>query len=52
MLQTPQDFARVEIASTPYRVGNVATVEDGVAEDLSYARLNGQDTVVIDIRRQ
>jgi HAE1 family hydrophobic/amphiphilic exporter-1 len=52
MLQTPQDIARVQITGTPYRVSDVATVEDGVAEDTSYARLNGKDTVVIDIRRQ
>jgi hydrophobic/amphiphilic exporter-1 (mainly G- bacteria), HAE1 family len=52
MLQTPQDIERVQITGTPYRVSDVATVEDGVAEDTSYARFNGQDTVVIDIRRQ
>ncbi len=52
MLQQPADIARVQITGTPYRVSDVATVEDGVAEDTSYARLNGKDTVVIDIRRQ
>jgi hydrophobic/amphiphilic exporter-1 (mainly G- bacteria), HAE1 family len=52
MLQQPEDIARVQITGTPYRVSDVATVEDGVAEDTNYARLNGKDTVVIDIRRQ
>src|SRR6266540_1441098 len=52
MLQQPADIARVQITGTPYRVSDVASVEDGVAEDTSYARLNGKDTVVIDIRRQ
>jgi HAE1 family hydrophobic/amphiphilic exporter-1 len=52
MLQSPDDIARVQITGTPYRVGDLAAVEDGVAEDTSYARLNGKDTVVIDIRRQ
>jgi len=52
MLQQPEDIARVQITGTPYRVSDLATVEDGVAEDTSYARFNGKDTVVIDIRRQ
>ncbi len=52
MLQTPQDITRVQITGTPYRIGDVATVEDGVAEIESYARLNGKDAVTIDIRKQ
>jgi hydrophobic/amphiphilic exporter-1 (mainly G- bacteria), HAE1 family len=52
MLQRPSDIGRVQITGTPYRISDIAAVEDGVAEDTSYARLNGRDTVVIDIRRQ
>ncbi|HMA36509.1 MAG TPA: efflux RND transporter permease subunit, partial [Chloroflexia bacterium] len=52
MLATPADIGQVQITGTPYRVGDVATVEDGVAETSGYARLNGQDAVVVDVRRQ
>ena len=45
MLQTPEDIARIQITGTPYRVGDVATIEDGVAEDrqLRPARRQGRD---------
>lgn len=33
-------------------VGNVATVQDGVAEPTSIARLNGQDAVLLSVRKQ
>src|SRR5215213_9746314 len=43
MLQTPQDIARVQITGTPYRVGDVATIEDGVADVEGYSRLDGRE---------
>jgi hydrophobic/amphiphilic exporter-1 (mainly G- bacteria), HAE1 family len=52
MLQTPEDILRVQITGTPYRIGDVAAVEDGVAEVESYARLDGEDAVTISIRKQ
>jgi HAE1 family hydrophobic/amphiphilic exporter-1 len=52
MLQTPQDIARVQITGTPYRISDVATVEDGVAEVNSYARLDGKEAITISIRKQ
>ena len=52
MIQTPEDIARIQITGTPYRVGDVATVEDGVAEINSYARLDGKDAITISIRKQ
>ncbi|NOK63650.1 MAG: hypothetical protein GFH27_549297n8 [Chloroflexi bacterium AL-W] len=52
LLQTPEDIAFVQITNTPYRVGDLATIEDGVAEVDSYSRLNGQDAITIDIRKQ
>ena len=48
----PQDIARVQITGTPYRVGDVATIEDGVAEVNGYARLDGKDAIAISIRKQ
>ena len=32
MIQKPADIARIQITGTPYRIGDVATIEDGVAE--------------------
>ncbi len=52
MLQTPQDIARIQLTGTPYRIGDVATIEDGVAEESSYARLDGKDAITIAIRKQ
>src|SRR6266545_355755 len=52
MLQTPQDIARIQITGTPYRVGDVATIEDGVAEVDGYSRLDGRDSISVSIQRQ
>jgi len=52
MLRTPEDIARIQITGTSYRIGDVAVIEDGVAEKNSYSRLNGVDAIIIDIRKQ
>ncbi|MFO7167784.1 MAG: efflux RND transporter permease subunit [Chloroflexota bacterium] len=52
LLQTPEDIANIQITGTNYRIGDVATVEDGVAERNSYTRLDGQDAIIVDIRKQ
>ncbi len=52
MLQTPDDIANIQITGTPYRISDVAVIEDGVAEKSSYSRLGGSDSIVIDIRKQ
>jgi HAE1 family hydrophobic/amphiphilic exporter-1 len=51
-IQEPQDIAEVGIPGTEYVIGDVATVEDGVAEVDSYSRLNGAEAVSLDIRKQ
>jgi hydrophobic/amphiphilic exporter-1 (mainly G- bacteria), HAE1 family len=52
MIQTPQDIARIQITGTPFRVGDIATIQDGVAEVDSYARLDGKDAIALAIRKQ
>ncbi|HEX5692896.1 MAG TPA: efflux RND transporter permease subunit, partial [Roseiflexaceae bacterium] len=52
MIQKPADIARIQITGTPYRIGDVATIEDGVAEIDSYARLDGKDAIALSIRKQ
>ncbi|MEM8530640.1 MAG: efflux RND transporter permease subunit [Chloroflexota bacterium] len=51
-LKSPEDIERVQIINTPYRVGDLATIETGIAEIESYARLNGGDTITLDIVKQ
>lgn len=52
MLQTIDDIARVQVTGTPYTIGDVATIEDGVADAVSYARLDGKDAISIAVRKQ
>jgi HAE1 family hydrophobic/amphiphilic exporter-1 len=51
-LQTPADIARVPITGTAYSVGDVASVADGVADAESLSRLDGQDSIILDVRKQ
>ncbi|MDZ4801770.1 MAG: efflux RND transporter permease subunit [Bryobacteraceae bacterium] len=51
----PRDFARIVVANvggTPVRISDVGRVVDGVEEPRSMARLNGQDAVVLEVRKQ
>ena len=52
MIQEPQDISRIQITGTAYRVGDVATIEDGVAEVKSYSRLDGKDAISIGVLKQ
>jgi hydrophobic/amphiphilic exporter-1 (mainly G- bacteria), HAE1 family len=52
MIEKPQDIARIQITGTPFRIGDVATIEDGVAEVDSYARLDGKDAIALSVRKQ
>jgi hydrophobic/amphiphilic exporter-1 (mainly G- bacteria), HAE1 family len=52
MIGEPQDIANIQITGTAYRIGDVATIEDGVAESTTYARLDGKDAIAISIRKQ
>lgn len=52
LLQTPDDIAEIQITGTNYRVSDVARIEDGVADSLSYSRLDGSDAIILNIRKQ
>lgn len=52
MLQQPGDIVAIQITGTPYRIGDVATVEDGIADDESFARLNSADAVILEVRKR
>jgi HAE1 family hydrophobic/amphiphilic exporter-1 len=52
MIQTPEDIGRIQITGTPFRISDVATIEDGVAEVESYARLDGREAISLSIQKQ
>lgn len=51
-IQSPADIERIQITNTPFRISDVARVEDGIAEPTSYARLDGEDAITLAIRKQ
>jgi len=54
-VQSPQEFANIAIAQRGgyvVKVGDVARIEDGVADAESVAEVNGQPAVVLQIRKQ
>jgi HAE1 family hydrophobic/amphiphilic exporter-1 len=54
--KTPEEFADLVVAfranGLATRVGDVATIEDGLEDERTYAILNGQRGVSLEIRRQ
>ena len=54
-IETPSDFEDIVIVqrgTTPIRLKDVATVEDGMEDFRSLSRLNGQRAVSLQVRRQ
>jgi HAE1 family hydrophobic/amphiphilic exporter-1 len=54
-VETPEQFGDIvvrEIAGHPVRVRDVARIEDGMAEARTIASVNGEATVVLQIRKQ
>lgn len=54
-VERPEDFERIIVANrngAPVRISDIATVEDGVEEVRSLARLNGKPAVVLEVRKQ
>ncbi len=54
-IQEPEDFGRIIIAmssGSPFRIEDVARVEDGVEEPRALARLDGRPAVVLEVRKQ
>jgi HAE1 family hydrophobic/amphiphilic exporter-1 len=52
LLQSPADIAHIQITGTSYRISDVATVEDGVVDSISYSRLNGDNAILLSILKQ
>jgi len=54
-MESPADFSNIVVATrsgVPLRINDIGRVEDGTKEQRSLARLNGQPTVILEIRRQ
>ncbi len=54
-VERPQDFNRIIIANqkgSPIRFSDIGHVVDGVEEPRSFARLNGEPAVVMEVRKQ
>ncbi len=54
-IERPADFANIIVASlggSPVRIRDIGTVEDGVEEPRSLARLDGEPAVVLEVRKQ
>lgn len=52
LLTSAADIGKIQITGTNYRVSDVATIEDGVVASTSYARLDGNNTILIAVRKQ
>lgn len=52
LLQSPEDITKIQITGTPYRIGDVARVEDGVADSVTYSRLDGSDAIILSVLKQ
>jgi HAE1 family hydrophobic/amphiphilic exporter-1 len=61
LLRTPGDFQKIgelneiiipNVQGAPVNLKDIATVRDGFAEAQSYSRLNGEDSIVVSIRKR
>jgi HAE1 family hydrophobic/amphiphilic exporter-1 len=52
VFESPDDIASVGIPGTPYIIGDIATINDGQSEVDTFSRLNGVDSITLDVRRQ
>ncbi len=52
MLTGVEDIGKIQITGTNYTIADVATVEEGIADRVNYTRLDGKDTIILDVRKQ
>ncbi len=52
MLTSIEDIGKIQITGTNYTIADVASVEEGIADRLNYTRLDGKDTIILDVRKQ
>jgi len=52
MLRSVDDIRAIPITGTNYTINDVATVSEGVADQVSYTRLDGKDAIILEVRKQ
>lgn len=52
MLNSVQDIGNIHITGSNYTINDVATITEGVADQVNYTRLDGKDTIILDVRKQ
>jgi hydrophobic/amphiphilic exporter-1 (mainly G- bacteria), HAE1 family len=52
MLTGIEDIGKIQITGTNYTIADVATVEEGISDRVNYTRLDGKDTIILDVRKQ
>jgi len=52
MLTGIEDIGKIQITGTNYTIADVATVQEGIADRVNYTRLDGKDTIILDVRKQ
>jgi HAE1 family hydrophobic/amphiphilic exporter-1 len=52
MLNSVADIGKIQITGSNYTINDVATITEGVADQVNYTRLDGKDTIILDVRKQ
>lgn len=52
MLNSIEDIGKIQITGSNYTISDVATISEGVADQVSYTRLDGKDSIILDVRKQ
>ncbi|MCX6015829.1 MAG: efflux RND transporter permease subunit [Chloroflexales bacterium] len=52
MLNGIADIGTIQITGSNYTINDVATITEGVADQVNYTRLDGKDTIILDVRKQ
>ena len=52
MLNSIDDIGKIQITGSNYTINDVATISEGVADEVNYTRLDGKDSIILDVRKQ
>lgn len=52
MLNSVTDIGKIQITGSNYTINDVATISEGIADQVNYTRLDGKDTIILDVRKQ
>lgn len=52
MLNSVEDIGKIQITGSNYTINDVATISEGIADQVNYTRLDGKDTIILEVRKQ